>query len=127
MTRIRILLVALPSMLGDILGEAIARRSDMDVVGRARAVAEAAPLMLQLQPHAIIVGSTDDNAAAVAGELRQIAPTVTVVAILARGEQARVFTALGQAVLLTDIAVDTLLDTIRDHTAVKGSTRLPPA
>jgi chemotaxis response regulator CheB len=125
MTRIRILLVGLPPLLRDILGEAFARETDVEVVASDATRADMESLVRETRPDVIVTSAAAVDATA-AGEIRRILPLALVVAVAANGDRATLYG--GHAPLeITDLSIDLLLRTIRAHCAVKDSTRLPPA
>lgn len=138
MTRIRILLAALPALLRDLLNEALAGEPDVEVVadvGSVGNVASRSPLadltrlVRELHPDIVVVslGTTGAGAAAAVSELRDASPSTAMLAVTAKGDHATLWTSHREPVELTDITVGALVQAIRDHAAVKGSTKLPPA
>ena len=126
MTPIRILLVDLPTLLRDILAEALASESDMEVVGSALTRAELIPLWRQFTPNVVVVGAERDDAATLAHDLRAAAPAITVVAIAPKGDRAIVFSRHSAPVVLSDVSSTSLIMAIRDYSDVNGSTKFPP-
>jgi chemotaxis response regulator CheB len=126
MRRIRILLVWLPTLLRDILTDAVAREWDMEIVATAETRVELETLVRRFQPDVVVTGSPGSDAGAVANDVRQIAPSVVVVAIAQKGDRATLFSSGSTPLEIPDVSTDTLLKAIRDHSAANGSTRLPP-
>ena len=125
MTRIRILLVGLPPLLRDILGEAFAREMDVDVVASDATRADMESLVRETRPDVVVSGVAAVDGTA-AGEIRRIAPSALVIAIAVNGDRATLYS--GSTPLeITDLSINLLLRTIRAHCAEKDNTRLPPA
>jgi chemotaxis response regulator CheB len=125
MTRIRILLVGLPPLLSDILGEAFARETDVEVVASDAPRADMESLVRETRPDVVVSGVAAIDATA-AGEIRRIAPSALVIAIAVNGDRATLYG--GSTPLeITDLSINLLLRTIRAHCAEKDNTRLPPA
>jgi len=127
MRHIRLLLVWLPTLLRDILSDAVARAGDMEIVAIAESRVELETAMRRFQPDVIVAGTTGSDAATIAGDIRQIAPSVVVVAIAQKGDRATLFGPGSGPLEIADVSTDSLLTAIRDHWATKGNTRLPPA
>ena len=125
MTRIRILLVGLPPLLRDILGEAFARETDVEVVASDATRADMDSLVRETRPDVIVTGVAAVDAT-VASEIRRIAPSALVIAVAVNGDRATLYSG-NDPLEITDLSIDLLLRTIRAHCAVKDSTRLPPA
>lgn len=126
MTRIRILLVGLPPLLRDILGEAFARESDVDVVTSDAPHADLPSLVRVTRPDVIMTtASTVD--ASVTSDLRRIVPLAVVVAIASKGDRATLFRAGAEPLEIADLSLEVLLRAIRDHFIVNDKTRLPLA
>jgi len=125
MTRIRILLVGLPPLLRDILGEAFARETDVDVVASDATRADMESLARETHPDVVVSGVAAVDATT-AGVIRRITPSALVIAIAVNGDRATLYG--GDSPLeITDLSIDLLLRTIRAHCAEKDNTRLPPA
>ncbi len=127
MRRIRLLLVWLPTLLRDILSDAVARAQDVEIVATAESRAELETAVRRFQPDVVITGTPGPDANAVAGDIHRIAPSVVVVAIAQKGDRATLFSTGGDPLEIADVSTDSLLTAIRDHWATKGNTRLPPA
>ena len=127
MRHIRLLLVWLPTLLRDILSDAVARAQDMEIVAIAESRVELETAMHRFQPDVVVAGTTGSDATTIAGDIRQIAPSVVVVAIAQKGDRATLFDAGSGPLEIADVSTDSLLTAIRDHWATKGNTRLPPA
>jgi len=127
MRRIRVLLVALPPLLGDILNETLAGESDMIVVGRVADRAQVDAGVRQHSPDVVLVGAPTGDITGIAREIMNAAPSLTVVVIAPRGDQAVLVRRGGIVVPLHDVSPTILVMTIRDYSAVNGSTRFPPA
>ena len=127
MRRIRLLLVWLPTLLRDILSDAVARAQDMEIVATAESRAELETAVRRFQPDVVVTGTPGPDAKAVAGDIHQIAPSVVVVAIAQKGDRATLFGQGSVPLEIADVSTDSLLAAIRDHWAAKGNTRLPPA
>lgn len=126
MRRIRILLVWLPTLLRDILSDAVARERDVEIVAIAETRAELETLVRRFEPDVVVSGSPGSDAQAVANDVHEIAPSVVVVAIAQKGDRATLFSPGSAPLEIPDISTDVLLKAIRDHSAAKGNTRLPP-
>jgi len=125
MTRIRILLVGLPPLLRDILGEAFARETDVDVVASDATRADMESLVRETRPDVVVSGVAAVDATT-AGVIRRITPSALVIAIAVNGDRATLYS--GSTPLeITDLSISLLLWTIRAHCAEKDNTRLPPA
>ena len=125
MTRIRILLVGLPPLLRDILGEAFARETDVDVVASDATRADMESLVRETRPDVVVSGVAAVDATT-AGVIRRITPSALVIAIAVNGDRATLYG--GDSPLeITDLSIDLLLRTVRAHCAEKDNTRLPPA
>ena len=127
MRHIRLLLVWLPTLLRDILSDAVARAEDMEIVAIAESRVELETAMRRFQPDVVVAGTPGSDAATIAGDIRQIAPSVVVVAIAQKGDRATLFGPGSGPLEIADVSTDSLLTAIRDHWATKGNTRLPPA
>jgi DNA-binding NarL/FixJ family response regulator len=127
MRRIRILLVWLPTLLRDILSDAVAREPDMEIVATAETRVELETAVRRYQPDVVVTGSPGTDAGAVASDIRQMAPSVVLVAIGQKGDRATLYSPGSDPLEIPDISTDVLLKAIRDHCATKGNTRLPPA
>jgi len=127
MRRIRLLLVWLPTLLRDILSDAVARAQDMEIVATAESRAELETAVRRFQPDVVVTGTPGPDAKAVAGDIHQIAPSVVVVAIGRKGDRATLFGPGSAPLEIADVSIASLLTAIRDHWATKGNTRLPPA
>jgi DNA-binding NarL/FixJ family response regulator len=127
MTRIRILLVGLPALLRDILGESLARERDVEILATATTQADLDALVRETRPDVVITGSLGTDAAAIANDIRHVAPSVVVIAIASKGDRATVLSPVRGPLEIADISTDALLKAIRDHCATKDSTKLPPA
>jgi len=123
--RIRILLVGLPPLLRDILGEAFARETDVEVVASDATRADMESLVRETRPEVVVTSGTASNATVVA-DIRRLVPSALVIAVSANGDRATAY-AGGDPLEITDLSIDLLLRTIRAHCAAKDSTRLPPA
>jgi len=127
MRHIRLLLVWLPTLLRDILSDAVARAQDMEIVATAESRADLETAVRRFQPDVVVSGTPRSDATAIAGDIRRIAPSVVVVAIAQQGERATLFGPGSGPLEIADVSTDSLLNAIRDHWAAKGNTRLPPA
>ena len=127
MTRIRILLVWLPTLLRDILSDAVAREPDMEIVATAETEADLESAMGRAQPDVVVTGAHGPEAGAIVSDVRRIAPSVVVVAIAQKGDRATLYSPESPPLEIPDISPGVLLKAIRDHCATKGNTRLPPA
>ena len=125
MTRIRILLVGLPPLLSDILGEAFARETDVEVVASDATRADMESLVRETRPD-VVVSSVAAVDATAAGEIRRIAPSALVIAVAVNGDRATLY-GRDNPLEITDLSIALLLRTIRAHCAEKDNTRLPPA
>jgi chemotaxis response regulator CheB len=127
MTRIRILLVALPRLLRDLLGDALASEPDMEILSSDARRAELEGLVRELRPDVVVIGAARDAASAMLTDLRRAAPSIAVLAIAAKGDRATFFTAQGTLVELDDVSMTAIVKAIHDHAAVNGNTKFPPA
>jgi hypothetical protein len=91
MRRIRILLVWLPTLLRDILSDAVAREPDMEIVATAETRVELEAAVRRYQPDVVVTGSPGTDAGAVASEILQMAPSVVLVAIAQKGDRATLY------------------------------------
>lgn len=127
MKRIRILLVWLPTLLRDILSDAVAREPDMEIVATAETRVELETAVRRFQPDVVITGSPGTDAGAAASDIRQMAPSVVLVAIAQKADRATLYSPGSDPLEIPDISTAVMLKAIRDHCATKGNTRLPPA
>jgi chemotaxis response regulator CheB len=107
----RVLLTNLPPLLNDILSEALAGESDIEIV-RGMANRDVQSLATELSPDVIILQSSRENSEAIARTIRG----TTVVAIDATGEHALVFGVGEKPVLLADVSPTTIIMAIRGTT-----------
>jgi len=127
MTRIRILLVALPALLRDILAETLAREPDMEIVGTVTTRAELDELARPLYANVVIITANGDDAWTLAARLTHDEPHAALLAISVHGDRATLYVANRQPLALDDVSPSAIVQAIRDHCAANGSTRLPPA
>lgn len=98
MRRIRIPLVWLPTLLRDIISDAVAREPDMEIVATPETRVELEKAVRRFQPDVVVTGSPGADAVAVARDIHRIAPSVVVVAIAQKGDRATLYSPRKRAV-----------------------------
>ena len=126
MKRIRILLVGLPALLSDIVGEAFAREADMEIMSLDAPRTTASALARTMGPDVIVTSADPSDANSLAAEIQKVGGSIVLLAVAPKGDRALLFSAGRSPLEISDISTNTLLATIRDHCAVNDSTKLPP-
>ena len=117
MTRIRILLVGLPPLLRDILGESLGGDSDMEVVGSTDGGAELPAVVQQLTPHLVVLGPGGHDESDAMQEARRVMPSLLILSISGRGEDAVFHGPDQHRLAMRDVSPTALKMAIRDYVA----------
>jgi DNA-binding NarL/FixJ family response regulator len=119
MQRARILVVAIPSLLRDIIGEIVAHEPDMEVVGELAEHDGVVELARQTDASFIIAGLAHPELDAIYKELLQRRPATRVLAVEHEGRQSTLYELRPRAETLGELSPETLLTVIRGGEPVK--------
>lgn len=117
MKRIRILIIGLPALLSDIVGEAFAREADIEVISIAAPPAEATALARTMRPDVIVTSLNASGASDFADQIRRGGSSIVVVAIAPSGDRATLFADGRPPLEISDISTGALLAAIRNRHA----------
>lgn len=111
--RIRILVVGLPGLLGDIVREMIAPETDIEVVGRLSTTAELGAAVRRTRADLVVLACEDAEVTGVGKRLLEEHRDLRIVAIVRGGRRGVLISRQHARVLIDDISLQTLLAAIR--------------
>jgi DNA-binding NarL/FixJ family response regulator len=106
-------------MLSDLLQRAIDESPDMEMVATLARGEDPRPTMLRVNADVVVVGDTEDSGDAdgddshAIGALRRASPRIRIVRLSPSGRRATIHGLSDAAVVLDDVSVGELLDTLR--------------
>jgi len=112
--RIRILLIDMPRMLREIVGETVSAQPDMEVVAEHTYHASMLSAAITSRAQAVVVGSDGDEVEGLCERLALQRPDLSVLAVSADGRQTVVHELRPHRVPLGELSPQQLVDAIRD-------------
>jgi DNA-binding NarL/FixJ family response regulator len=112
--RIRVLLVGIGGILGEIISEIVAQQPDMEIVGQLADDRELVAATRSTRCDAVILGlAEEEELPAACLELLEEHPGITILTVLMNGSQAFVYRLKPERVSVGDLSTATLADAIR--------------
>ena len=111
--RARILIVEIPSLLRELIGEIIAEEGDMEVVGELPDLQRAGELAERTGANFVITGRTHPELELAYEELLRQRPAMRVLAVAHEGRQSSLYELLPHVENLGELSAETLLTVIR--------------
>jgi DNA-binding NarL/FixJ family response regulator len=121
--RTRILVVEIPSLLREIIGEIIADERDMELVGELSDHAGVVEVARRTEASFVIAGLTGPELDSVYRELILERPSTRVLAVGREGRQSTLYELLPHVETLGELSPETLLAVIRGEAMNGGSRR----
>jgi len=112
----RIVVASVPRILSDLLQRAIDECSDMEMVATVAHGEDPRPTVLRVNADIVVVGGTGDvdaDDARAIGALRRASPQLRIVRLSPSGRNATIHGVSDDVVVLNDVSVRELLDTLR--------------
>jgi chemotaxis response regulator CheB len=111
--RARILIVEIPSLLRELIGEIIADEGDMEVVGELPDLQRVSELAERTGANFVITGRTHPEFDSAYEELLRQRPAMRVLAVQHQGRQSSLYELLPHVENLGELSAETLLTVIR--------------
>jgi DNA-binding NarL/FixJ family response regulator len=121
--RIRILLVKVPGILGEIITEVVTDEPDMEVVGAVAGYSDLLPATRATSADTVIIGLDDGELPDVCEELLDERPRIALLGVHSDGRNAFVYALRPRRVPIGDVSPADLVDVIRSASRPGGRRR----